>query len=55
MISIPHSSGESTAQLVVLKELDFETQPKRYKLGLVAYNKNALNKDDPRYEVSFDE
>ena len=47
------STLNSVGQITVLKELDFETPPNVYELTILAYNANATNVDDKRYQVCF--
>lgn len=47
------STLNSVGQITVVKELDFETPPNFYELTILAYNANATNVDDRRYQVCF--
>ena len=51
--SFPSFGSNSVGQIIVEKELDFETPPNLYELNILAYNANATNIDDKRYQVGI--
>lgn len=50
--SIPSSSSDSVGKIYIKNELDYESQPHQYELGIKGYNMNATNSNDARYQAT---